>query len=110
MLLLLIQLRGVVLFYRSVAPFMLGITALLVGCVLVPGLQEGWGAGALPALVLAKLLTGLAVWYLAEQLRPHQYWFYYNLGIARGWLWVGVLLLDGLLFLGIALGVASCWV
>lgn len=95
----LIRLRAVALYYRSVAPFMLSITALLIGCVQLPGLYEGWAKGALPTLVGIKLLTAPAVWYLAEQLRPHQYWLYYNLGASRGLLWAGVVGLDGLLFL-----------
>lgn len=97
---LLTRLRAVVLFYRSVASFMLGITALLIGCVQLPGLYEGWFKNALPTLVCIKLLTGPVVWYLAEQMRPNQYWFYFNLGLSRSFLWVSVGVLDGLLFLG----------
>lgn len=90
--------RAVGLFYRSIAPFMLGCTGLIIGLALVPLLREG-KAGMLPALTLAKLLTLPAVWYLAEQLRPHQYWFYYNLGVSRVRLWAGTALLDGAFFL-----------
>jgi hypothetical protein len=96
---LLTWMRAVGLFYRTIAPFTLGTSALLIGFVLVPLLFEGQDAGVLwPRLVLAKLLTGPAVWYLAEQMRPHQYWFYYNLGVSRCRLWAGVALLDGLFF------------
>ena len=94
------RLRAVAVFYRSVAPFMLGISALLIGLVQVPGLHEGWARGALPALVLSKLLTGPLVWYLAEQLRPNQYWLYFNVGLSRSGLWASVVALDGLLVLG----------
>jgi hypothetical protein len=59
----------------------------------------------LPALVLIKLLTGPVVWYLAERMRPHQYWFYYNLGLTRRRLWTGVAVLDTLLFVGAAVAV-----
>ncbi|HEX8504371.1 MAG TPA: hypothetical protein VF630_03305 [Hymenobacter sp.] len=31
-------------------------------------------------------------------MRPHQYWFYYNLGVSRRRLWAGVAVLDGLFF------------
>ncbi|MFD1470491.1 hypothetical protein ACFQ48_19855 [Hymenobacter caeli] len=96
------RLRAVLLFYRGVAPFTLGISALIVLAVLVPALREGRARGLLPMLLLLKLATGPAVWYLAEQLRPQQYWFYYNLGVSRGRLWAGVAVLDGLLFLGTA--------
>jgi hypothetical protein len=100
---LLTRLRAVVLFYCSVASFMLGITALLIGCVQLPGLYEGWFKSALPTLTGIKLLTGPVVWYLAEQMRPNQYWFYFNLGLSRSFLWAGAGVLDGLLFLGPAL-------
>ena len=99
------QARAVGLFYRSVAPFTLGITGLLLGAVLLPLLAEGKASGRLPALVLAKLLTVPAVWYLAERTRPNQYWFYFNLGLSRRWLWAGVAMLDSLLFIGLLLAV-----
>lgn len=104
MTILVTQLRAVALFYRSIAPFMLGVSALVLLSVLQPALAEGWGGGLLPALLLIKLATAPVVWYLSEQLRPGQYWFYYNLNISRRRLWGGVVALDGLLFLGSALG------
>ena len=97
------QLRAITLFYRSVAPFMAGISALILLAVLLPALHEGWGSSLLPALVLAKLATAPVVWYLSEQLRPGQYWFYFNLNVSRRRLWGVVVALDGLLFLGGAL-------
>ncbi|OGX84548.1 hypothetical protein BEN47_16160 [Hymenobacter lapidarius] len=93
-------LRAVLLFYRSIAPFMLGISGLILAAVLLPALHEGWGEGLLPGLLLTKLATAPVVWYLSEQLRPGQYWFYFNLGVSRRRLWSGVVALDGLLFLG----------
>lgn len=95
--------RAVLLFYQSVAPFMLGVSALVLLAVLLPALQEGWGQGMLPALLLIKLTTAPVVWYLSEQLRPGQYWFYFNLNLSRRQLWAGVVALDGALFLGGAL-------
>ena len=95
-------LRAVFLFYRTLAPFALGITGLLIGCVLVPLLHAGLASGLLPKLLLAKLLTEPVVWYLSEQMRPDQYWFYYNLGVPRKHLWAGVAVLDGLVFVGAA--------
>jgi hypothetical protein len=92
------QLRAVGLFYRTVAPFMLGISGLLLGAVLVPALLEGRGGGLLPVLLLIKLATAPVVWYLSEQLRPGQYWFYFNLNISRRRLWAGAVLTDSLLF------------
>ena len=95
-------LRAVLLFYRTLAPFALGITGLLIGGVLVPLLLAGLSGGLLPKLLLAKLLMGPVVWHLSEQMRPDQYWFYYNLGVPRQHLWAGVAALDGLLFLAVA--------
>ncbi|MBH8570926.1 hypothetical protein KB206_18690 [Microvirga sp. STS02] len=97
------QLRAVALFYRSVVPFMAGVSVLILLAVLLPALREGWGRSLLPALLLVKLATAPVVWYLSEQLRPGQYWFYFNLNISRRRLWAGVVALDGLLFLGGAL-------
>ena len=100
MTILVTHLRAIGLFYRSVAPFMLGVSGLLLGAVLLPALLEGWNAGLLPGLLFAKLATAPVVWYLSEQMRPAQYWFYFNLGVSRRQLWTGVVALDGALFLG----------
>ncbi|SFP68983.1 hypothetical protein [Hymenobacter arizonensis] len=96
--------RAVLLFYRGIAPFTLGISVLLLGVALLPLLHEGQAIGVLlPRLVLLKLLTGPVVWYLTERTRPHQYWFYYNyLGMGRRRLWAGVGVLDTLVFLALA--------
>ncbi|AMJ66556.1 hypothetical protein AXW84_14800 [Hymenobacter sp. PAMC 26628] len=94
--------RAVWLFYRSVAPFMVGISALILLVVLWPALHEGWASGLVLKLLLVKLAMGPAAWYLSEQLRPNQYWFYFNLGASRRLLWGGLVVLDGLLFLGVA--------
>ncbi|AWM32944.1 hypothetical protein DDQ68_09225 [Hymenobacter nivis] len=90
------------MFYPSVAPFMVGISALILLVVLWPALHEGWASGLLLKLLLVKLATAPAAWYLSEQLRPDQYWFYFNLGVSRRFLWGGLVVLDGLLFLGVA--------
>lgn len=97
------QSRAVGLFYRSVAPFMLGISGLLLLAVLVPALLEGFTHDLTFRLLLAKLATAPMVWYLSEQLRPGQYWFYFNLNMSRRRLWAGVVALDAALFLGGAL-------
>ena len=99
--------RAVILFYRSIAPFTLSISGLILGVGLLPALLEGEGQGGFPLVVLIKLGTGPVVWYLAEQARPHQYWFFYNLGISRRSLWAGVALLDTLLFVGAAQGLLA---
>lgn len=103
------RLRGIWLFYRGVAPVLLSISAALLLLVQLPGLREGWATGVPPGLVLAKLLSGLAVWYLANELRPQQYWFYYNLGLPRAWLWGGVAVLDGAGFMLAAELIAWLW-
>ena len=99
MTILVTQLRAVGLFYRSVAPFMLGVSGLLLLAVLLPAIHEGWSGGLLPALLLIKLATAPVVWYLSEQLRPGQYWLYFNLHISRRRLWAGVVALDSGVFL-----------
>lgn len=103
MTILVTHLRAVGLFYRSVAPFMGGVSALILLAVLLPAIHGGWSGGLLPALALVKLATAPVVWYLSEQLRPGQYWFYFNLNVSRRRLWVAVVALDGLLFLSGAL-------
>ena len=100
MTILITQLRAVGLFYRSVAPFMLGISGLLLLAVLLPALLEGFTHDLIFRLLLAKLATAPVVWYLSEQLRPEQYWFYFNLNVSRRRLWAGVVALDAALFLG----------
>ncbi len=97
------QLRAVGLFYRSVAPFMLGISGLILLAILLPAILESWSSGLLPALLLTKLATAPVVWYLSEQLRPGQYWFYFNLHLSRRRLWASVVVADAALFLGGAL-------
>ncbi|WP_201982452.1 hypothetical protein [Hymenobacter rubidus] len=94
------QLRAVGLFYRSVAPLMGGISGLILLAVLLPAIVEGRSGGVMPALLLTKLATAPVVWYLSEQWRPGQYWFYFNLHLSRRRLWAGVVALDGGLFLG----------
>ncbi|NML65328.1 hypothetical protein HHL22_08940 [Hymenobacter sp. RP-2-7] len=97
------------------APALLLISAALLlvmqlpVLVQLPGVREGRVSGVPPGLVLAKLLSGLAVWYLANELRPQQYWFYYNLGLSRAWLWGGVAVLDGSLFMAAAEIIARLW-
>jgi hypothetical protein len=93
------RLRALLFFYRSAAPFMLGITGLIIGCVQLPSLVLGWAKFALSTLLFIKLLTAPAVWYLSEQQQPHQYWFYFNMGLSRSVLWGSIVGLDFLLFL-----------
>ena len=96
------RVQAVGLFYRSVAPFMLGISGLFLLAVMVPALLEGFAHDLIFRLLLAKLATAPVVWYLSEQLRPEQYWFYFNLNLARRQLWAGAVALDAALFLGAA--------
>ena len=110
MTILLTWLRAVGLFYRSVAPFTVGISVLLVGAGLLPALAEGAAGGSRLLLVLLKLVTMPVVWYLAEQARPHHYWFYFNLGVSRQRLWAGVAALDTLLFVALAEAVRAGFV
>jgi len=93
------RLRAGLLFYRSAAPFMLALSGLILGAVLVPALQEGWSEGLLPGLLLTKLATTPVVAYLSEKMRPGQYWLYYNLNMSRRRLWAGVVAFDMALFL-----------
>ncbi|MFC6225748.1 hypothetical protein ACFP2F_21055 [Hymenobacter artigasi] len=98
--LLLTQVRATLLFYRSVAPFMLGVSGLLLGAAMVSAMQEGFTRNLVFRLLLLKLATAPVVWYLSEQLRPGQYWFYFNLHISRRQLWASMVGLDAALFLG----------
>jgi hypothetical protein len=109
------RLRGIWLFYREVAPVLLLISAALLLVMQLPvmmqvaGLHEEKASGLSAGLLLAKLLSGLAVWYLASEMRPQRYWFYYNLGLSRAWLWGGVAVLDGSLFIAAAQVIARLW-
>lgn len=109
------RLRGIWLFYRGVAPVLLVISAALLlvmqlpVMMQVPGLHEAGGTGVSPGLLLAKLLSGLAVWYLFNEMQSQRYWFYYNLGLSRTWLWGGVAVLDSSLFIVVAQLVAWVW-
>jgi hypothetical protein len=96
------QLRAVLLFYRSVLPFMWLISALIVCLVWLPARLGGWAGNSIwLKLLLIKLATAPAVWYLSERMRPAQYWLYYNMGVSRQYLWTGLLVLDSLFFLGV---------
>lgn len=90
-----IYLRAVSLFYRTVAPFVTMFSLLIVGASVLYG---NWPLRLSAAVLLVKLLTFPAVWYLWEQLRPQQYWLYLNLHIAPWQLWAGVVLADTGLF------------
>lgn len=92
------QLLAMLLFYRSIAPFTLLVSGLILYFVLIPAQSHGW-RGSLLGPLLLKLATAPVVWYLSERARPNQYWFYYNLHLSRRRLWAGVLAFDYLLFL-----------
>ncbi|MBX0288831.1 hypothetical protein K3G63_00190 [Hymenobacter sp. HSC-4F20] len=91
-----LYLKALALFYRSVLPF----TLLLSGLLLVAARFYGgtWPPPVAP-LLFQKLLTFPAVIYLQAQFRPHQYWFYRNLHLSPRQLWGGVIAADTLLLL-----------
>ena len=89
-------LRATGLFYRTIVPFSLFASVLVVGLIApFGGLRLGVG------LLFSKLVTFPVVWYLAEELRPHQYWLYLNLHVRPWQLWAGVVALDTLGFCGL---------
>ncbi|TGE06666.1 hypothetical protein [Hymenobacter fodinae] len=90
-------LRALGLFYRTVAPFAV-VFSLLIFAVAAVGPFPNWPLPLTLGLVLTKLSTFSVIWYLSEQLRPHQYWLYLNLHIAPWQLWAGVIVADTLLF------------
>lgn len=92
------------LFYSSVAPALMGLSALIFLLGQLPPLLAGHAA-SLGRLVMLKLLAAPAVWYLSEQTKPHQYWLYFNMGLSRRALWGTVIGLDTLLFAGVAAGI-----
>ncbi len=86
-------LRATALFYRTVVPFTL-VASLLVLLMLLPFGGLRWPS----TLLLCKLATFPLVWYLTQQLRPHQYWLYLNLSVRPWQLWLAVGALDTLGF------------
>jgi hypothetical protein len=90
-------LRALGLFYRTVALFT-GLFSLLILGVAVVGPFGTWPLPLTAGLLLTKLGTFPAIWYLSGQLRPHQYWLYLNLHIAPWQLWAGIIALDTALF------------
>ncbi|OWP61393.1 hypothetical protein CDA63_19645 [Hymenobacter amundsenii] len=89
-------LRALALFYRTLLPqtavssvLVLGVTGL--GAAL---LQLPWPPPLGPGLLLMKLGTFPLVAYLEHRLRPHQYWFYRNLHLARWQLWTPLVVAD----------------
>jgi hypothetical protein len=90
-------LRALGLFYRTVALFTALFSLLVVGASVV-GAFGKWPLPLTAGLLLTKLGTFPAVWYLSEQLRPHQYWLYLNMHIAPWQLWAGIVVLDTVVF------------
>jgi hypothetical protein len=95
-------LQAIAIFYRSIAPAMLSVTAAMLWLLWPSALGQGSDPGRLVGLVLLKLGSVPVAWYLTEQARPHQYWFYFNMGVPRWGLWAGVAVLDVLLLVGLA--------
>lgn len=91
-----IYLKALALFYRSVLPFTLLLSGLLLAAA---RLYSGSWPPSVAALLFQKLLTFPAVIYLQAQFRPHQYWFYRNLHLSPRQLWGGVVATDTMLLL-----------
>ncbi len=91
-------LRALRLFYRTVVPFTGVASVFIIGTAIMFG---NWPMQLRLALVLMKLSTFPVIWYLSEQLRPHQYWLYLNLHLAPWQLWAAVVALDTLGFCGL---------
>jgi hypothetical protein len=80
-------------FYRSVAPFSLGVTLVMAGLLLPFRHEPNYGVP-----LLLKLLTWPALPYLQERMRPHHRWWWHNLGYTRRQLWVSAFGVDMLVF------------
>ena len=72
--------------------------SLLVVGAAVAGPFGAWPLPLTASLFLTKLATFPVVWYLSEQLRPHQYWLYLNLHVAPWQLWAGIVAVDTAVF------------
>lgn len=92
---MLIYLRAVGLLYRTMLPFTLLISGLILGSALLVG---KWPP-QLFYLLLLKLSTFPVVIYLSAQFRPHQNWLFQNLHLTPRQLWAGIVVADSLLFL-----------
>lgn len=90
-------LRALGLFYRTVALFTALFSLLVVGAA-VAGPFGKWPLPLTSGLLLTKLGTFPVIWYLSEQLRPHQYWLYLNLHVAPWQLWAGIVAADTVVF------------
>lgn len=93
--LLSVYLRALYSFYRTLTPSLVVFSLLIIGTSIPFG---NWPLRLEGSVLCMKLVTFPLVWYLSEQLRPHQYWLYLNLHIAPWHLWAGIVLLDTALF------------
>ncbi len=92
-----VYLRALSLFYRSVMPFVVAFSLLIIGTSIPFG---NWPLQLGGAVLFMKLITFPVIKYLSEQRRPHQYWLYLNLHIVPWHLWAGIVVLDTALFSG----------
>jgi hypothetical protein len=88
-------LRALFLFYRTLLPS-LSLFSLLILDTSVP--FGNWPLQLSVSVLFMKLITFPLVWYLLGQMRPNQYWLYLNLHIAPWQLWIGIVLLDTMVF------------
>jgi hypothetical protein len=83
------------LFYRTQFPALSLFSLLILGTSIPFG---NWPLHLSGSTLLMKLVTFPVVWYLSGQMRPNQYWLYLNLHITPWQLWLGVVLLDAVVF------------
>lgn len=97
-------LRALALFYRTLLPQTILLSALVLGATALGAglLQLPWPPPLGPGLVLMKLGTFPLLVYLEHRLRPHQYWFYRNLHLAPWQLWAPLVVLDTVAFCALA--------
>lgn len=82
----------VLFFYKSVCPASLNISLL---CLYV---FAAHGPASLKAILWFKVITFGVIVFHVENTRKQAFWYFYNLGLTRKILWVGVVFIDFSIF------------
>lgn len=82
----------VLFFYKSVYPVTLSISLLCLG------IFAAIGPASLKAILWFKVISFGVVVFHVENTRKQAFWYFYNLGLTRNTLWIGVVLIDFSIF------------
>jgi len=82
-------------FYKSVCQVTLSISVL---CLWV---FAAHGPASLKAILWFKVITFGVVVFHVENTRKQAFWYFYNLGLTREMLWIGVVFIDFSIFFGL---------